>query len=134
MGIKDQLSEGYAHETLADRLNSEPMIFRGCSNSELGLILLFAVLFWVPVSLLVAAAFGAVAMGLGLSGLGILATVYFGATLFQWIKRGRPDNYYQHLMMIRLNDLGLWKSGLIRRTGLWSLGRACKAHKNFNLY
>jgi conjugative transfer region protein (TIGR03750 family) len=112
------------HDILADRLNSEPLIFRGCSNSELGMILLCAVLFWVPVSLMIAASFGAVAMGLGLSGLGILATVYVGATLFQLVKRGRPDNYYQHLMMIRLNGLGLWRSRLIRRHGSWSLGRS----------
>ena len=111
-------------EVLADRLNSEPLIFRGCSNSELGMILFCAVVFWVPMSLMVAAAFGAVAMGLGLSGLGILATVYLGATLFQTIKRGRPDNYYQHLMMIKLNDLGFWRSKLIRRNGFWSLGRS----------
>ncbi len=128
MNTNEQYPEGRKQEILADRLNSEPLIFRGCSNSELGLILVCAVIFWVPVSLLVAASFGAVAMGLGLSGLGILATVYFGATLFQWIKRGRPDNYYQHLMMIRLNDLGLWKSNLIRRTGFWSLGRAFITH------
>jgi len=111
-------------ETLADRVNSEPLIFRGCSSSELGLVLVGAVLFWVPMSLMIAAAFGHVAMGLGFSGLGILATVYGGATLFQWIKRGRPDHYYQHVVIITLNDLGLRKSGLIRRSGSWSLGRS----------
>ena len=129
MRADEQYPEGHPREILADRLNSEPLIFRGCSNSELGLILLCAVIFWVPTSLLIAASFGAVAMGLGLSGLGILATVYFGATLFQWIKRGRPDNYYQHLMMIRLADLGLWQSDIIRRTGFWSLGRAFVTHQ-----
>jgi conjugative transfer region protein (TIGR03750 family) len=111
-------------ETLADRVNSEPLIFRGCSSSELGFVLFGAVLFWVPMSLLIAAAFGHVAMGLGFSGLGILATVYGGATVFQWIKRGRPDHYYQHVLMITFNELGLWKLRLIRRTGSWSLGRS----------
>lgn len=111
-------------ELLADRLNSEPLIFRGCSHSELGMILLGAVVFWLPMSLIVAAAFGALSMGLGLAGLGILASVYFGATLFQAIKRGRPDNYYRHLIWVTLNDLGLWRSPLIRRTGYWSLGRS----------
>ena len=129
MNPNEQYPDKHRQELLADRLNSEPLIFRGCSNSELGMILLGAVLFWVPVSLMLAAAFGAVAMGLGFSGLGILATVYFGATVFQLIKRGRPDNYYQHLMMIRLNDVKLWKSNLIRRTGFWSLGRSFITHK-----
>ena len=42
-------------ETLADRLNQEPVIFRGSSSSELGMILLCAVVFWVPFALTIAA-------------------------------------------------------------------------------
>lgn len=114
---------------LGDRLNSEPLIFRGCTNSELGLILLCAVVFWVPFSLLLAAAFGKVAMGLGFSGLGILATIYFGATLFQWVKRNRPDHYYQQRVLVFLVDLKLWNPGLIRRTGWWSLGRSFRTYQ-----
>lgn len=53
-------------ETLADRLNQEPVIFRGSTNSELGIILLCAVVFWVPFGFVVAALFGAVVMGLGI--------------------------------------------------------------------
>lgn len=110
-------------ETLADRLNHEPVIFRGSSSSELGMILLCAVVFWVPFALIIAALLGAVAMGLGLASLGILATVFIGSTLFQKIKRGRPDNYYQHRMMIILHQLGLRTSTLIRYQGAWYLGR-----------
>ena len=110
-------------ETLADRLNQEPVIFRGSTNSELGVILLCAVVFWVPVGLIIGAMMGAVVMGLGLSTLGVLLTIFFGSTFFQRIKRGRPDNYYQHLMMIKLNRIGLRKSLLILRGGTWDLGR-----------
>lgn len=110
-------------ETLADRLNDEPVIFRGSTQSELGLILVFATLFWLPVSLLIAACLGALAMGLGLAMVGVLVTIVFGSTLFQRIKRGRPDHYYQHSLMIILHRLGLRKTRLILSSGVWDLGR-----------
>ena len=57
----------HSTETLADRLNQEPVIFRGSTNSELGVILLCAVVFWVPMGLIIGAFMGAIVMGLGLS-------------------------------------------------------------------
>jgi conjugative transfer region protein (TIGR03750 family) len=110
-------------ETLADRLNQEPVIFRGSTHSELGLILLLATLFWLPVSVLIAACLGAPAMGLGLAMVGVLVTIVFGSTWFQRIKRGRPDYYYQHRLMIILHRLGLRKTRLILLSGVWDLGR-----------
>lgn len=110
-------------ELLADRLNQEPVIFRGSTQSELGLILLLATLFWLPTGLIVAACFGVVAMGLGLAMLGVLLTIVVGSTLFQRIKRGRPDHYYQHRMIIWLQHRGLRSSQLIVRGGRWDLGR-----------
>ena len=115
-------------ETLADRLNQEPVIFRGSTNSELGVILLCGVIFWVPTGLTIGAMMGAVVMGLGLSTLGVLLTIFFGSTFFQRIKRGRPDNYYQHLIIIKLNRLSLRKSMLILKDGSWDLGRSDYPH------
>jgi conjugative transfer region protein (TIGR03750 family) len=110
-------------ELLADRLNSEPLIFKGCTHSELGLILVGAVLFWVPTALLLTSMLGVPMLGLGLSGVGIIATIVLGATLFQRIKRGRPDHYFQHLVNVKATEIGLIKSNLILRSGPWSLGR-----------
>jgi conjugative transfer region protein (TIGR03750 family) len=110
-------------ETLADRLNQEPVIFRGSTNSELGIILLCAVVFWVPFGFIVGALFGAVVMGLGISSLGVLITIVVGSTVFQRIKRGKPDNYYQHQVIIKLDRLKLRKSSLILSSGNWDLGR-----------
>ena len=42
------------HEILADRLNAEPAIFKGCSSSELGMIVGLAIVIWLPLSLLLA--------------------------------------------------------------------------------
>ena len=47
-------------DILATRLNAEPAIFKGCSSSELGLIVGVAALIWLPVSLLLAGLMGAV--------------------------------------------------------------------------
>ena len=110
-------------EILADRLNSEPVIFRGSSSSELTMIMTLAVIFWLPFSLIVASLLGAITLGLGIAITGVLATVLVGSTLFQRVKRGRPDHYYQHLLILKLHDEGLKKAKLIRYSGPWSLGR-----------
>ncbi len=110
-------------DILADRLNVEPTIFKGCSSSELGIIVGVAALVWLPVSLLLAGLMGAVTMGFGLAGVGVVGTVIAMATLFQRLKRGRPDGYYQQQADIWLTDHGLRRSPFIRRSGAWDIGR-----------
>ena len=111
-------------DILANRLNAEPAIFKGCSSSELGSIVGVATLIWLPVSLLLAWLMGAVTMGFGIAGVGVVATVVVIATLFQRLKRGRPDGYYQQQIAIFLDDHGLRRSSFIRRSGAWDIGRS----------
>jgi conjugative transfer region protein (TIGR03750 family) len=110
-------------DILADRLNAEPAIFRGCSSSELGMIVGISAALWLPLSLLLAWLLGAVTMGFGIAGVGVVATVVMCATVFQRIKRGRPEGYYQQQIRIRLHDLGLRRSPWVRRSGPWDIGR-----------
>lgn len=110
-------------DILADRLNVEPAIFKGCSSSELGLIVAVATLVWLPLSLLIAGLLGAITMGFGLAGIGVVGTVIISAGLFQRMKRGRPDGYYQQWATIWLVDHGLRSSPFIRRSGAWDVGR-----------
>jgi conjugative transfer region protein (TIGR03750 family) len=110
-------------DILADRLNAEPTIFKGCSSSELGVIVGVAALVWLPVSLALAGLFGAVTMGFGLAGVGVVATVVAMATVFQRLKRNRPDGYYQQRFVIWLHDKGLRRCALVRRSGSWDIGR-----------
>jgi conjugative transfer region protein (TIGR03750 family) len=114
-------------EILADRLNAEPVIFKGCSSSELGMIVAVAALVWLPLSLLFAWLLGAITMGFGIAGVGVVGTVVVCATLFQRIKRGRPEGYYQQRIRIRLHDLGLRHSPWVRRSGAWDIGRTRRA-------
>ena len=118
-------------EILADRLNSEPVILRGLSNTELMLVIKFAVLVWIPLCLLVAFLFGNFAMGLGVAMVLVLLTVLFAGTVLQKVKRGRPRNYYQHKMKFFLNSLFAKKAydrkdDIIKKDGHWSLGRSGK--------
>ena len=110
-------------EILADRLNAEPAIFKGCSSSELGMIVGVAILVWLPLSLLLAWLLGAVTMGFGIAGVGVVATVVVMATLFQRIKRGRPEGYYQQCLRIRLQSMGLVRAPWVLRSGSWDIGR-----------
>lgn len=116
-------------DILADRLNAEPAIFKGCSSSELGVIVAVAALVWLPVSLLLAGLMGAVTMGFGLAGVGVVATVIVMASLFQRLKRGRPDGYYQQQIVIWLSDRGLRRAPFIRRSGAWDIGRTSALRK-----
>ena len=112
------------HEILADRLNAEPAIFKGCSSSELGMIVGLAIVIWLPLSLLLAWLLGAITMGFGIAGVGVVATVVALATLFQRIKRGRPEGYYQQWLRIRLQTMGLYRTPWGLRSGSWDIGRA----------
>lgn len=110
-------------EVLADRLNAEPNVFKGCSTTELGLIVGAAVLVWLPVSVLVAWVMGAPSMGLGMAGITIVLSVVVAAGVMQRLKRGRPDSYYRHAATLKLAKTGLLRSPYICRDGDWSLGR-----------
>jgi len=115
------------HDILADRLNAEPAIFKGCSSSELGVIVGVAALVWLLVSLILAGLAGAVTMGFGIAGVGIVATVLLMASLFQRLKRNRPDGYYQQQIVLWLDDRGLRRSPFVRRSGAWDIGRSAHA-------
>lgn len=115
------------YDILADRLNAEPAIFKGCSSSELGIIVGVAALVWLPVSLILAGLAGAVTMGFGIAGVGIVATVLLMASLFQRLKRNRPDGYYQQRIVLWLDDQGLRRSPFVRRSGAWDIGRTANA-------
>ena len=115
------------HDILADRLNAEPAIFKGCSSSELGVIVGVAALVWLPVSLILAGLAGALTMGFGIAGIGVVATVLLMASLFQRLKRNRPDGYYQQQIVLWLDDRGLRRSPFVRRSGAWDIGRTAHA-------
>ncbi len=113
----------YLDDVTAERLNSEPMILRGCTSSELLMLVAIAVVFWIPLSILVAWWLNALPMAMGMAGIGVLVTVVVMATVFQRVKRGRPDGYYQQYIAIWLHRKRWWRSPYCLPDGLMRIGR-----------
>ena len=111
-------------DVLADRVDIEPPIFKGCSSSELLAMLVVSILAWIPLSLLLAFAIGKAAFALAILAVGVIGSVVLGATCFQRIKRNRPDHYYVHAVMRLLHASRLHTFPLVWRSGYWDIDRS----------
>lgn len=112
---------------LASRVNGEPLIFKGCTSSELNLLFLSAMGFWLPVCVIAGLIGGAVTLGIGIAFALGLVTVFIGAVAFQRMKRNRPDGYYAHKIMLTLQRWRLKDFGFDDPDGPLALGRSPRA-------
>jgi conjugative transfer region protein (TIGR03750 family) len=112
---------------LPDRLNSEPVVFRGLTSVELALLAAGAIAFWLPLCLVAAGLAGYFMMGFGLAALLALGTVWIGSAWVQGIKRGKPDGYHVLRLALLLHDLRLRRSPFIRYSGLWDIRRSFRS-------
>ena len=103
-----------------------PVMIGLCCLAMLGVVGVAAAV-WLPVSLVLAGLMGAVTMGFGIAGVGVVATVVVTASLFQRLKRNRPDGYYQQRFVIWPDERGLRRGPFIRRSGSWDIGRSFHA-------
>lgn len=62
-------------------------------------------------------------MGVGIGVLSIIGFVFVGGTLLQKAKRGRPIGYYQLRIRLFFEDKGFTKTGFVRKTQKWDVGR-----------
>lgn len=92
---------------LGDRLNQEPVVFRGYTDSELSLAIRTACLTFLPLGALIGLLFGNFGMGLALALINILASVFFGGRLVQRLKRNRPEFDLQQRAHLALAGRGL---------------------------
>jgi conjugative transfer region protein (TIGR03750 family) len=111
------------HEPLAERLNLEPAVFRGYTDSELVAAIVGAGLVCFPAGLIGGLAIGRIALGIGLALVATLGLVVLGASRFQAWKRGRPEFWLQQRARLGLGEWGLVPTPLARRRGAMSLGR-----------
>ncbi len=111
------------NELLPTRLNEEPAIFRGSTLSELMMLALSGAIIWIPFWLVVCWFFGFLMMGVGIGVLSIIGWVFVGGTFLQKAKRGRPLGFYQVRLKLMLEDYKLRKTGFIRQSQIWALGR-----------
>jgi len=107
----------------AERLNGEPVIFRGCGASELMIIVIGSALVIFPAVLFLAAAAGAFAMGMGIGAVLLIASIVTLANWFQRVKRGRPLGHYQQALKLWLESGGFVRTGMVQNEGHWDVGR-----------
>lgn len=108
---------------LPDRLNGEPIVYRGLTAPELGLLAAGAVALCMPVSLLILGLAGYFMMGFGVGALLVLALLWVASGWIQAVKRGKPAGYHVLRFELFLHDLGLRRTPYIRYSGIWDLRR-----------
>ena len=116
----------HTNELLPLRLNAEPPIFRGCSLSELMLLVTIGGLSIVPSSVIICGLAGYLMMGAGIGLLLVIGWVVLGATILQKLKRGRPLGFYQLRLRLWMEDLHIRRSPFIRQSQVWDIGRRLK--------
>lgn len=109
--------------TVYERINNEPVIFRGLSSSELRTGLIVTVITLIPICSFIGYLLDRMLVGFGTIGILTLISVMFMGTVFQRIKRGRPNGFYQQRMSLLLSQIGLSTSKAVKYSGRWSTGR-----------
>ncbi|AHG20641.1 membrane protein [Chania multitudinisentens RB-25] len=108
---------------LPDRLNAEPVVFKGFTTPELfmtaGLSVLGGLVVAIPfVPFIGWLAFPTVSL------LMPLVTVFFGGKLMARFKRGKPENYLYRRVELWLSRQRLGNPGLIHHSQDWALRRS----------
>lgn len=107
---------------LPDRLNAEPVVFRGFTTPELGLAALAGVGLGLLVSLPFLPFAGWVVIPTGMLVMP-LVVIGFGGQRLARLKRGKPENYIWQRLEVHKRRMRLGASDLIIDRQGWSLRR-----------
>ncbi|WP_261641011.1 TIGR03750 family conjugal transfer protein [Erwinia mallotivora] len=107
---------------LPDRLNSEPVVFRGFTAPELGLAALAGAAAGLLLSLPFIPLAGWVVVPIGLL-MTPLLLVWTGGSWMARIRRGRPENWLWQRLEEKKRRLGLGNPALIVDARSWSVKR-----------
>ena len=109
---------------IPDRLNQEPVVFRGLTNTELFQTLGFSFFGWCPICVLIASFFGMGILGIGVAVLMSMLTLMVVGARLQAIKRNLPDG--QHVVIFKrwLQKKGIKNSGYCLYSGSWDIRRS----------
>ncbi|HEI9851776.1 TPA: TIGR03750 family conjugal transfer protein [Serratia marcescens] len=108
---------------LPDRLNAEPVVFRGFTTPEMGLAALAGVGLGLLVSLPFLPLAGWVVIPTGML-LTPLLVIWFGGSRLTRLKRGKPENYIWQRLEARKRRMGWGDPTLIIDKQGWSLRRS----------
>lgn len=111
-------------EFIPDRLNQEPVIFIGMTDSELRWGGLLSVLFWVPVCVVLAALLGQAILGIALGVLLALGCMWVTGRKLRTLKRGKPQGFHVLAIVALLEDAGIKSKTMIRESRSWDVRRA----------
>ncbi|MEX0447887.1 TIGR03750 family conjugal transfer protein [Xenorhabdus sp. SGI246] len=108
---------------LPDRLNAEPVVFRGFTTPEMGLAALAGIVLGLAVSLPLIPLAGWVMIPTGMLVMPLLLISFGGRWLAQ-VKRGKPENYIWLKLEEKKRRLGIGDPALIMAARGWSLRRS----------
>lgn len=108
---------------IPDRLNEEPVIYIGMTQSELKMAGLVSVLFWLPVCIIIA-----VMLGYGTYGIAAGVVLAFGSMWLigkrlRILKRGKPKGYHATAIAAWLEQHGLKPKTMLLTSGVWDIRR-----------
>ena len=108
---------------IPDRLNAEPVVFRGFTTPELGMAALIGAGFGLLSSLPLTVIAGWVAVPTGILVMPLLL-IWFGGKRLSKLKRGKPENYIWQRLEERKRHLGFGDPKMIIEKQGWSLRRS----------
>lgn len=102
---------------LASNVNEEVAVFRGSSAGELMWMALVCTATITPVMTLIGLFIDKTMVMLSLSLVVVFLAIFVLATLMQQIRRGRPEGYFEHRMILLRSALGWGRCPFIRHHG-----------------
>ena len=122
------MAEPHTIAFVPTRLNKAPIVFRGMTGREVGLVSIGGLLAGIPLGLIGWWAIGMIAMlptvMFGFSGI----AVWFGGAMMRRLRRGRPESWlYRRLQWIAAQR-GFNSAGLIIRTAPYRARRDRSFH------
>jgi conjugative transfer region protein (TIGR03750 family) len=114
-------------DMLVNRLNFDPVVYKGCTEKEILLVVLITAL---PLCLLFGI-FGYllwqnIFFGILIGGILGIGGVFAALNLVQRLKRDKEPGYLQQALFYKLEQKHLLKTPVIRRSGVWMIGRYLK--------
>lgn len=116
--------KGREIDFIPDRLIEEPVVFRGMTDTEVVMITVGSIVFWVPVTALLLLPFGWGLFGVGIGfGLGI-GTLLLAGDYLQGLKRRMPDGLHTvYLKKLAQKKISFMNFGYIETSQSWDVRR-----------
>ena len=114
-------------EFLPDRLNREPVVFRGMTTTELFIALLSGLLAGLLCGVFPAVIFSIWALIPTGALAGAALSVMAGGKYLARIKRGKPDTWLYQSLEARLARSGFGNPRLVQRSAIWTIRRSIKS-------